>query len=67
LRIAVAGSEDAPIQVRAAEGPRADDEVVEREGARLFIGPGTWERLAGRTIDAVTERTGRIQFVLRAR
>lgn len=65
LRIA-GGSSSEPMQVAASTGPEPRDEVVEREGARVFLGPGAVERLRGRTLDAVTERSGRVHFVLKA-
>lgn len=66
LRIAPGPSADAPMQVGASVGPKPHDEVLEGDGARLFIGPGAVERLRGRTLDATTEKTGRVHFVLRA-
>lgn len=66
LRIASAGSDAAPMEVVAVKGPEPHDQVVERDGARVFLGPGALERLRGRLLDAVTERTGRVQFVLKA-
>ena len=65
LRIAPGPSVDAPMQVEASVGPKPHDKVVERDGARLFIGPGAVEHLSGRTLDAVTEETGRVHFVLK--
>lgn len=67
LRIAGAGPDDGPLKVTASAGPQPRDQVVERGGARVFLGPRAVERLRGRVLDAVTERTGRVQFVLRAR
>lgn len=66
LRIAGRSSSTEPMQVAASTGPEPHDEVVEREGARVFLGPGAAERLRGRTLDAVTERSGRVHFVLKA-
>ena len=66
LRIASAGSDAAPMKVVAVKGPEPDDRVVVRDGARVFLGPGAVDRLRGRLLDAVTERTGRVRFVLRA-
>lgn len=67
LRIASTGTEGVPMQVRASAGPEPSDIVVESDGARLFLGPKAAKRLRGRVLDAVTERTGRVQFVLRSR
>ena len=65
LRIARGASADSPMQVVASPAPREHDQVLERDGARVFLGPGAVERLRGRTLDAVTERTGRVHFVLK--
>ncbi len=65
LRIARGQSPEGPLQVEATPGPEPRDTVHEREGARLFFGPGTASRLRGRTLDAVTEKTGRVRFVLK--
>jgi hypothetical protein len=37
---------------------------MERDGARAFISAGAVEHLKGRSLDAVTEKTGRVHFVL---
>lgn len=65
LRIAAARTADS-MKVAAATGPEPGDEVVERDGARVFLGPGALERLRGRVVDVVTERSGRVHFVLKA-
>lgn len=67
LRIARRSSDAAPMQVEAAAGPQPQDKVLEHDGARLFLGPGALQRLRGRTLDAVTEETGRVRFVLKDR
>jgi Fe-S cluster assembly iron-binding protein IscA len=66
LRIARAQDGAAPLEVRAVHRPRPGDGVVERRGARLYLGPDAVRRLAGRELDAVTNQQGRVQFVLRA-
>ncbi len=65
LRIARGASADAPMQVAASVEPHEHDKVLEHDGARVFLGPGAVERLRGRTLDAVTEKTGRVHFVLK--
>lgn len=64
LRIADAG--DPHLRVRIVNGPDSDDAVLEREGGRLYLGPGAAERLRGQELDAVTEHDGSVHFVLRA-
>jgi Fe-S cluster assembly iron-binding protein IscA len=65
LRIATAAEGHARLRVRAAPEPRRGDDVVECDGGRLFLGRHVPQRLHGRVLDAVTERSGRVQFVLR--
>lgn len=67
LRIAEGSSAAAPMQVAASTGPQPQDRVLEDEGARIFLGPGAVEELRGRVLDAVTEKTGRVHFVLKDR
>jgi Fe-S cluster assembly iron-binding protein IscA len=64
LRIA-RRAEDAPLQVCAVTGPRSGDEVVERDGARIFLGPAAGRRLRGRTLDVGKERSGRFHFIVK--
>lgn len=66
LRIAAANRTADSMKVAATTGPEPGDQVVERDGARVFLGPGALERLRGRVVDAVTERSGRVHFVLKA-
>lgn len=67
LRIAAGSSASEPMQVAASARPQPQDEVVEDQGARVFLGPGALDRLRGRILDIVTERTGRVHFVLKSR
>jgi Fe-S cluster assembly iron-binding protein IscA len=55
-----------PLQVHAVQSPQPGDTMVERRGARLYLGPDASRRLAGRELDAVTDPEGRVQFILRA-
>jgi Fe-S cluster assembly iron-binding protein IscA len=64
LRIAHSNGKVAPLQVHTATGPRPGDEVVERDGARIFLGREAARQVRGRLLDAVTERNGRVHFVL---
>jgi iron-sulfur cluster assembly protein len=63
LRIA-AKPEVVPLQVGAVSKPRPGDEVVERDGARIFLGPAAVRRIRGRHLDVVSERDGRIHFIV---
>lgn len=65
LRIAGSDATAAPLQVGAVTSPRPGDEVVERDGARIFLGPAAGPRLRGRLLDVVSERSGRIHFIVK--
>ncbi len=66
LRIAQGEEPDAPLQVRAAPEPEAEDQVAERDGGRIFLGPGVAEQIADSDLDTTTDDDGRVQFVVRA-
>ena len=66
VRIARQDAPGAPLGVRVVHGPRPGDSVVERDGARLYLGPEAASRVDGRELDALTEPDGRVHFVLRA-
>jgi Fe-S cluster assembly iron-binding protein IscA len=53
------------LEVHAVNGPGADDRVVERDGARLYLSPEAAIRVSGCELDARTEPGDRVQFVLR--
>jgi hypothetical protein len=48
-----------------ATRPRRGDEVVDCEGARVFLGPLAARRFEGARLDARTDDLGRIEFVVR--
>ncbi len=50
------------LQVARVAAPEPDDEVVELDGARVYIGAGAEERLEGKELDAGLDASGRIQF-----
>ncbi len=66
LRIASQGPGEDALGVRTATGPERGDEVVERDGARVFLDEPAVPRVRGRLLDAVT-RNGRVHFVVRNR
>ncbi len=65
LRIAASEASEASLRVGAATGPGPEDEVVERDGARIFLGPAAVRRLRGRLLHALRERSGRVHFVVK--
>jgi hypothetical protein len=65
LRIASRAEESEPLLVRAVHRPLPGDEVLERNGARLYLDEHAAGKIANRELDAVTEPDGRVQFILR--
>ena len=66
LRIARRDRSPAPLGVTAVQRPEPGDSVLERDGARLYLGPDAARRVEGRRLDAVTDPAGRVQFLLTA-
>ncbi|WP_141006891.1 Fe-S cluster assembly protein HesB [Nocardioides humi] len=65
LRIARREDPSAPWEVRAVDRPSPGDDVIERQGARLILGPDTAQGMENQVLDATTDPDGRVQFVLR--
>jgi Fe-S cluster assembly iron-binding protein IscA len=63
LRIARSASQSR-LQVRTVLGPEPGDRVVERQGGRLYLGPEAARRVDGHQLDAVTDDSGRVHFVV---
>lgn len=66
LRISSQRADESALGVTTAAGPERGDEVVERDGARVFLDEPAAPRIRGRLLDAVT-RDGRVHFVVRDR
>ena len=66
LRIGRRPKRTAPLEVRAVDKPRPGDAVLEERGARLYLGPEAARRVEGGELDAITDRAGRVHFILRA-
>lgn len=66
VRIARGSSRSQKLEVHAVDEPTPGDEVVERDGARLYLGPDAAERVEGAELDARDEGADRVQFVLRS-
>jgi iron-sulfur cluster assembly accessory protein len=60
LRVAVEGGGCSGFQydIQLATGPAADDVVIERDGARLFVDPVSVPFLVGSVVDWVQELIG---------
>lgn len=64
LRVARTEPADEPLQVGAVNGPQPGDEVIERDGARLFLGPDAARTVRDGRLDATTDEAGRVTFIL---
>jgi Fe-S cluster assembly iron-binding protein IscA len=62
LRIAT--TPDAQLTVAAADEPAAGDQVVEQDGAKVFLDPTAAEQLDDKVLDAGVDESGNLQFGL---
>ncbi len=62
LRIVAHGDGAPSFQVALAEGPVAGDEVVEDDGARVFLEPAAAAVLDGKSLDAQVNEQGQVAF-----
>lgn len=64
VRIGEAGDGNEGLAIMPATTPRRDDQVVEAEGARVFLDETAAEVLDDKILDARVDTDGRVQFVL---
>jgi iron-sulfur cluster assembly protein len=62
LRIVARGDGAPSFQVALAEGPVAGDEVVEEDGARVFLEPAAAAVLDGKSLGAQVNEQGQVAF-----
>ncbi len=62
LRIAT--TPDAQLTVAAADEPSAGDQVVEQDGAKVFLDATAAEQLDDKVLDAGIDESGNLQFGL---
>ncbi|MDR7252606.1 Fe-S cluster assembly iron-binding protein IscA [Nocardioides sp. BE266] len=65
LRIAARGPRTETLHVGTASRPEPGDQVVEQDGARIYLDRVAEPRVDGHLLDAVTEDTGRVHFVVK--
>jgi Fe-S cluster assembly iron-binding protein IscA len=65
VRVAARRDPEAPLAVRAVQEPEPGDLVVERAGGRLYLDRVAARRVDGGELDAVPDRHGRMQFIVR--
>ncbi len=67
LRIAARARRSQTLGVGTVSQPEPGDRVVERDGARLYLDSEAEPRVEGHLLDAETDDSGRIHFVVRPR
>ncbi|GAA2151947.1 hypothetical protein GCM10009844_34720 [Nocardioides koreensis] len=65
LRIARSRGSRSTFTTALADAPRRGDEIVDHDGARVFLGPVAARRFTDARLDARTDVVGRIQFVVK--
>jgi Fe-S cluster assembly iron-binding protein IscA len=64
LRFSRQGGNENALSISAAEAPEVDDQVVERDGARVFLAQDTVEVLDDQILDAQVDSGGGVQFTI---
>jgi iron-sulfur cluster assembly protein len=67
LRIAVAGDGAGGLTISTAVDPQAGDQVVEDQGARVFLEPDAAQILDDKVLDAAVNEQGQVQFLVATR
>ena len=65
IRIAGPNDGSSQLDLAAAEAPIEGDQVVEQDGARVFLEPGAARMLDDMVLDAAVQDDGSVQFTLR--
>jgi iron-sulfur cluster assembly protein len=66
LRISRSTADHGGLNVKAEEEPRKGDRVVDRDGARVFVGERAVSAVKDKVLDARFDSSGRIEFLLSA-
>jgi len=64
LRITAEGGSETGLAVTAAQAPEPGDQVVEQDGATVYLDPPAAEQLDDKLLDAGVDSTGNLQFSL---
>jgi iron-sulfur cluster assembly protein len=64
LRIAADPALEASFSVTASDHPEPGDQVVEQDGATVYLEDQTAEALSDKILDAGVDQTGNVQFAL---
>jgi Fe-S cluster assembly iron-binding protein IscA len=62
LRISQEAPDAPALDVSPSEAPQAGDQVVESDGARIFLGENAARTLEDKVLDAQVDQTGGVQF-----
>ena len=62
----ITSTSDAQLAVTTADEPVAGDELVEQDGARVYLDAAAAQQLDDKVLDAGIDETGNIQFGLLA-
>lgn len=62
LRIERPAGADSGFTVQPTDRPEAADQVVDQDGARVFLDPTAAQRLQGSELDAQFDISGRVHF-----
>ena len=66
LRITADAAQPASFDVAPAASPEPGDEVVEQEGATVYLDGGASVQLDDKILDATIDQEGRVEFALAA-
>ncbi|GAA2875176.1 hypothetical protein GCM10010517_36020 [Streptosporangium fragile] len=64
VRISSQGGEAGSLVLSIVEHPEAADQVVESEGARIFLDPGVVDILDDKSLDADVDEGGGVAFLV---
>ena len=64
LRISQTEDAEPGLTVHPTAGPGPDDQVIDEQGARVFVEPGAVELLAGMALDTEIGTEGQVRFNL---
>jgi iron-sulfur cluster assembly protein len=60
--VRISGGVDGSLQLALTAGPLDGDQVVDQQGARIFLEPQVGELLADKKLDAAVGEQGSLQF-----
>lgn len=64
LRISSEGGEPSGLTINAAEQPQPEDQVIEQEGATVYLDQDAAQLLDDKVLDAAVDTEGRVEFAI---